>query len=167
VPSADKLYLVGFMGAGKSSVGRALGQRLGWRVIDIDAWIEERERQPVADIFAARGEAAFRALERGAVRAALAPRHVVVATGSGTFADATNRAAVLDDGTVVWLDAPFETVVARVPADGRRPLARDREAFAALYASRVATYRLAHVRIDTAAAVVDEVVERILDRLGW
>ena len=165
--SADKLYLVGFMGAGKSSVGRALGQRLGWRLIDIDAWIEERERQSVADLFATRGEAAFRAIERGAGRAALAPRHVVVATGSGTFADPTSRAAMLDDGTVVWLDAPFETVVARVPQDGRRPLAKDRDAFAALYASRVAAYRLAHLRIDTAAAVVDEVVERILDRLGW
>lgn len=165
--SADKLYLVGFLGAGKTSVGRALSRRLGWRLIDIDEWIEERERQSVADIFAARGEAAFRAMEREAVRSALAPRHVVVATGGGTFADATNRTAMLADGTVIWLDAPFDTLVARVPPDGRRPVAPDREAFAALHASRVAAYRLAHVRLDTAGIAVDEVVERILDRLGW
>lgn len=165
--SPDKLYLVGFMGAGKSSVGRALAQRLGWRLLDIDEWIEARERQSVADIFATRGEAAFRAIEREAVRAALAPRHVAVATGSGTFADPSNRAAMLGDGTVIWLDAPFDTVVARVPQDGRRPLAKDREQFAALYAIRSATYRLAHVRIETTGSAVDEVVERILDRLGW
>lgn len=165
--SSDKLYLVGFLGAGKSSVGRALGLRLGWRVIDVDEWIEARERQSVADIFTARGELAFRALEREAVRAVLPARHVVVATGSGTFADPTNRTSMLEDGTVIWLDAPFDTLVARVPPDGRRPLAKDRDQFAALFASRLATYRLAHLRIDTAAAAVDEVVERILDRLGW
>lgn len=165
--SGDKLYLVGFLGAGKSSVGRALGLRLGWRVIDVDEWIEARERQSVADIFATRGEPAFRAIEREAVRAALPVRHVVVATGSGTFADPTNRTSMLEDGTVIWLDAPFDTLVGRVPPDGRRPLAKDRDQFAALFASRLATYRLAHLRIDTAAAAVDEVVERILDRLGW
>jgi shikimate kinase len=137
---ADKLYLVGFMGAGKTSVARALGRRMGWDVEDIDHRIEAREHQRVAEIFARRGEPYFRSIERAVLQDLLAQRHVVVATGGGTFVDAENRAAMLADGAVAWLDVPLERVIERVPADGRRPLAADRVEFERLFHLRRTAY---------------------------
>ena len=125
--TADKIYLVGFMAAGKTTVARALAARLGWRAEDIDELIEARERRTVADIFARNGEPYFRTLEREILRLLLPLRHVVVATGGGTFMDPDNRAAINMDGVSVWLDVPFEELLARLPADGRRPLAADRD----------------------------------------
>jgi shikimate kinase len=92
--TADKIYLVGFMAAGKTTVARALAERLGWRAEDIDELIEARERRTVADIFARNGEPYFRGLEREILRLLLPMRHVVVATGGGTFMDPDNRAAI-------------------------------------------------------------------------
>ena len=120
--TADKIYLVGFMAAGKTTVARALADRLGWRSEDIDELIEARERRTVAEIFARSGEPYFRALERDILKLLLPLRHVVVATGGGTFMDPENRAAINMDGVSVWLDVPLEELVARLPADGRRPL---------------------------------------------
>lgn len=163
----DKIYLVGFMLAGKSTVARSLGQRLGWRVEDVDERIEARERMSVAQIFASRGEAHFRMVEREVVRALLPPRNVVVATGGGTFVDPENRAAMNEDGFSVWLDVPFDVVLKRLPPDGRRPLAASRSGMEMLYATRRAAYQLAHLRLDAGSAPVDELVERLLDRLGY
>jgi shikimate kinase len=161
--AVDKIYLVGFMGSGKTTVARALARRLGWQVEDIDELIEARERRLVADIFAKSGEPYFRRLEREIVHLLLPLRHVVVATGGGTFVDADNRAVMLRDGFSIWLDVPFEAVLARVPADGRRPLAADRAQMGQLFASRQAAYALADMRIDTGLAPAEEIAERILD----
>src|SRR5207302_3251864 len=100
---ADKVYLVGFMAAGKTTVARALAKRLDWQAVDIDELIEQREHEPVAAIFAKKGEAYFRAAEREVLTAQLGPRHLVVATGGGTFVDVQNRAAINRDGVSVWL----------------------------------------------------------------
>jgi shikimate kinase len=162
----DKIYLIGFMGAGKSTTARALGSRLGWRVEDVDERIEARERRAVADIFAAEGEAYFRAAERDVVRQLAADRELVVATGGGTFVDAENRAVIRADGAAIWLDVPFEVALERAPRDGRRPLAADRVQFEALYLARRAAYQQAHARFD-ASVPVQELVERILDWLGY
>jgi len=162
----DKLYLVGFMGAGKTTVARALGKRIGWRVEDVDERIEARERRSVSTIFAQDGEPGFRRLERDVLAELLPLRHTVVATGGGTFAEADNRSALLADGAVAWLDLPFERLVDRVPADGRRPLASDREQMAQLYQRRQVAYSLAHVRVD-AGRPVDEVIERLLEWMGY
>lgn len=164
--TTDKIYLVGFMAAGKTTVARALARRLGWRVEDVDELIEVRERLTVADIFARHGEAYFRGVEREIVRLLLPLRHVVVATGGGTFMDPETRAALNMDGTSVWLDVPFDTVLSRLPADGRRPLAADRAQMERLFALRQTAYIHAHLRIDAAHAPAEEIAEQILDKVG-
>ena len=164
--NADKLYLVGFMGAGKTSVAKAVGRRIGWRVEDIDHVIEARERRWVAEIFARDGEPRFRALERTVLHELLPQRQIVISTGGGTFVDPDNRAAMLADGAVVWLDAPLEQIIQRVPADGRRPLAADRVQMEQLFLARQAAYSQAHLRVD-ASRPVPENVERILEWIGY
>ena len=89
----DKIYLVGFMGAGKSTVARALGKRLDWKVEDIDARIERAERRDIPTIFRDNGEPYFRAREREALIDLLPERGAVVASGGGTFADASQPRA--------------------------------------------------------------------------
>jgi len=162
---ADKVYLVGFMAAGKTTLARALAKRLDWQAVDVDELIEARERQTVAEIFARHGEAYFRALERQVIVEQLPPRHLVVATGGGTFADVQNRAAINGDGVSVWLDVPLDRLIGRVPADGRRPLAADRPGFERLYHQRRAAYEQAHVRLDAGRASVDALVEQLVDWL--
>ena len=161
----DKIYLVGFMGAGKSSVAGALGTKLGWRVEDIDDLIERRERMAVADIFSQRGEAYFRRVERAVLAAQVPMRHAVVATGGGTYVDPANRSLIDRDGVAIWLDVSLTRVIERLPSDGRRPLAADRAAMVRLFRDRQAAYRRAHLRLDAGAASVGELVERIIDRL--
>ena len=162
---ADKIYLVGFMAAGKTTLARALARRLDWQAVDIDELIEKRQHQAVADIFAKHGEAYFRSLERQVLLEQIGPRHLVVATGGGTFADPQNRAAINADGASVWLDVPLERLIARVPAGGRRPLAADRAGFEHLYHQRRAAYEQAHVRLDAGRAGVEALVEQLLDWL--
>ncbi|MEP7304544.1 MAG: shikimate kinase [Acidobacteriota bacterium] len=162
---ADKIYVVGFMAAGKTTLARALAKRLGWRAVDIDELVEQRERMAVADIFTRHGEPYFRAAERAVLLEQLPPRHLVVATGGGTFVDASNRAAINGDGLSVWLDAPLDRVIARLPSDGRRPLASDRVTFERLYHQRRTAYQFAHVRLDAGRASVDALVEQVMDRL--
>jgi shikimate kinase len=162
---ADKVYLVGFMGAGKSTLARALAKRLDWRVEDIDERIERAERRDIPSIFRQHGEPYFRALERASLIELLDVRGAVVATGGGTFEDPRNRELMLRDGVVIWLDVPFSTILDRVPLDGRRPLAADRGALEALYNQRLAAYRLAPVRVDASRGPVDLLVDQIVDGL--
>ncbi len=163
---AEKIYLVGFMGAGKTTLARALAKRLDWRAVDVDELIEARERASVSEIFARRGEGYFRAIERAVLAEQIGQPHLVVATGGGTFVDVQNRAAILGDGLCVWLDVPLERLVDRVPVDGRRPLAADRSGFERLYHQRRTAYEQAHLRLDAGRAGVDALVEQLVDWLG-
>jgi shikimate kinase len=164
--TVDKVFLVGFMAAGKTTVARALAARLGWRAEDVDELIEARERRTVADIFARQGEPYFRSLEREILRLLLPLRHIVVATGGGTFVDPDNRAAMNRDGLSIWLDVPFEEVLGRLPADGRRPLAADRIQMERLFATRQLAYAQAHMRVDAGGIRAEAVVERIMDGIA-
>ena len=162
----DKVYLVGFMGAGKTTVAAALGRRIGWRAEDIDGRIEARERRSVTTIFSQDGEAYFRRAEREVLLDLLPERNVVVATGGGSFVDPDMRATMLTDGAVAWLDLPLTHVIERIPADGRRPMAADLVQMEQLYARRRLSYAAAHVRID-ADRPVHEIVERLLEWIGY
>jgi shikimate kinase len=160
------IYLVGFMGSGKSTVGRHLAERLGWSFFDIDSEIEEAEQQPIALIFATRGEPEFRRIETEAIRRRTASvelgRPAVVALGGGAFTIESNRKLLENNGVTVWLDCPFEIVARRVAGDAGRPLAQDPVRFAALYQSRMEGYRLAHIHIaiesDDPAATVEAIL---------
>jgi shikimate kinase len=160
------IYLVGFMGSGKSTVGRSLAHRLGWSFFDLDAEIERAENMTIAEIFAARGESEFRRIEAEMVvqhvRWIERGRPAVVALGGGAFANPATRQLLSDNGVTVWLDCPFETVARRVARDPSRPLARDPEEFQALYIARRESYGLADVRVAIAEEEPAVVVEMIL-----
>lgn len=166
------IYLVGFMGSGKSTIGRLLAERLGWSFFDTDEEIEAAGRMTVAEIFAARGEPEFRRIETEIVRRHVAwverGRPAVLALGGGAFVEPSNRELLLNNGVTVWLDCPFEVVNRRVAQASHRPLARDPEKFAALYDSRREVYRLADARIriesDDPAAAVEAILSHPLLR---
>lgn len=145
------IYVVGFMGAGKSTVGRHLAHRLGWSFFDLDDEIEAAEKIAIAEIFSMRGEPEFRRIEsdmlRQHVRWIERGRPAVLALGGGAYTIAANRELVVCNGITVWLDCPFETVQRRVAQATHRPLARDPDAFAALYQSRRECYSLADVHV--------------------
>lgn len=163
---ADKIYLVGFMAAGKTTLARALAARLHWRVDDTDALIERREGMTVADIFAQRGESGFRTAEQAALRALLTDRCIVIATGGGTFVAPGNRDLINGDGVSIWLDVSLQRVMERLPADGRRPLATDRHRLERLFLTRQSAYRQARVRLDADRAQTDDLVEQVCDWLA-
>ncbi len=153
------------MGAGKTTLAQALGRRLGWRVEDVDALIEERERRTVAEIFAREGEPYFRALERQVIFSLLPVRHAVVATGGGTFVDPDNRAAINADGVSVWIDLPFDQLLARIRPDGRRPLAANLAQLTQLYDARRLAYQSAHIRLEARGRRTEELIDQLLDQL--
>ena len=163
--TTDKIYLVGFMASGKSTIARALAARLRWRAEDVDDLIEAREHHTVSEIFAQQGEPYFRTVEREILRLLQPMRHLVVATGGGTFADPENRAFINLDGVSVWIDLPLADLIPRIPLDGRRPLAANRAQLEQLYLARVDAYRLAHVRVCAARVPVSAVVDRILETI--
>lgn len=163
--TTDKIYLVGFMASGKSTIARALAARLRWRSEDVDDLIEARERKRISEIFAQHGEPHFRAAEHEILRLLQPMRHLVVATGGGTFAEPENRALINLDGVSVWIDLPLGDLIPRIPLDGRRPLAANRAQLEQLYAARVDAYRLAHVRVGAARVPVSAVVDRIMEAI--
>ncbi len=161
----DKIYLVGFMAAGKTTLAQGLSRRLGWRAEDVDLLIEARERRTVAEIFAREGEPYFRSVERQVIYSLLPQRYIVVATGGGTYMDPENRAAINADGVCVWIDAPFDVLLDRIPADGRRPLANDRVQMALLYENRRLVYQQAHIHLDASRARSEELVDELIEQL--
>lgn len=159
----DKVYLVGFMGAGKSSVARALGARLGWRVQDIDELIESREHQSIATVFARDGEVYFRQREHEVLCGLVHERQLVVATGGGTFVGTDNRSIINNDGASIWLDVSFSQVLDRLRSDTTRPLATDHSRMQTLFETRRAAYALADFRVDASLTSIDEQIEQILE----
>jgi shikimate kinase len=146
------IYLVGFMGSGKTTVGRILADRLGWEFVDLDAEIEAEQKATVAEIFERCGEEYFRQLETDAVRKRVhmvrAGQPMVIALGGGAFLREENYDLLEDHGVTVWLDCPLELVRKRVEGGASRPLARDPNGFADLYAARRPGYARADYRVE-------------------
>ena len=159
--------LVGFMGSGKTTVGRLLAAQLAWRFLDLDQQIEEHAGLPVSEIFSRSGEPAFRDLEHECLLRALgwaAERNLplVLALGGGTFVQPRNVNALRDAGaTVLWLDCPVDELLQRCVMMADRPLFRDEASFRKLYEDRLPFYQQADHRIESHADS-REAVERIL-----
>jgi shikimate kinase len=164
------LFLVGFMGAGKTCVGQALSRQLGWQFEDLDDRIQAREAQTIAQIFRSAGEEAFRIAEHEAIQELLAtvgsaPR--VVALGGGAFAQ--NQNATLLEATgfpIVFLDAPVEELWRRCRGQAlERPLRRDKTQFRELYAARRPYYLRAGLRVETSGKPIETIAAEVASRL--
>jgi shikimate kinase len=165
--SGKSVFLVGFMGAGKSTVGRLLARRLGLCFVETDAMIVAREGKSIAEVFGERGEAYFRQCEADVLDDLADKRGHVVATGGGFPCRPGVMERLRALGMVVWLAAEFDALYERANRVGGRPVlaGRSREEAAALYDSRQAYYRHAHLAIDTSHLGVDAVVARIVRHL--
>lgn len=160
------LYLVGFMGCGKTTIGQSLARRIGWHFVDLDCDIEKAHGAAIQQIFRDHGETHFRQLEHEAliarVREVERGRPMVVALGGGAFVQPENYRLLEDHGVTVWLDVPFEMIRRRVPDDGARPLALDPAKFEALYNTRRAQYQLADHRVDVLSEDPETTVDAIM-----
>jgi shikimate kinase len=158
------LYVVGFMAAGKTTIGKLLADQLGWTFADLDDDIEAAARRSISEIFETQGEPEFRRIENEAlrtrVRAIERGSPTVLALGGGAYIQPANFELVRNNGITVWLDCPLDIVKRRVAAATHRPLARDPERFEQLYQQRQEAYARADFRIqilgdDPSAAVAD------------
>ena len=157
------IYLLGFMGVGKSTVGLLLAQQLGWRFIDLDATIEAEQGATVREIFERAGEPYFRRIERAALIEASQSAPAVIALGGGTFVQPANFEFIRSTGGItVWLDCSLEELRRRCEGKNDRPLFRDPVSFAGLFEQRLPYYRLANYRISTEGREPQEVVRQIL-----
>jgi len=162
--SMPRIFLVGFMGAGKSSVGTALAARLGYQFFDLDNEIERRLGTPIPDVFAHRGEAAFRAAESDELARFAELDGVVVATGGGAFCSEANREVIHSTGGVsVFLDLPWAELQRRLAHDhADRPMYGDTRQARRLFEERLPQYLCALVRIALAG---DESPEEVAGRV--
>lgn len=162
------IVLVGFMGTGKSSVGKILAKKLGRRFVDVDAWIEDSERTKIRDIFESRGEAAFRVLEKAAIAHFSAEEGLVLTTGGGAVLDPDNLAALRTNGVIVALMATPETVYQRVRHSRHRPLLNGEDMFSEirrLMEIRRPHYEGADLRFDTDGCTAAQVAVMIAGAL--
>jgi shikimate kinase len=165
--------LTGFMGSGKSTVGRLLASQLAWHFIDLDAEIEQHTGLQISQIFEQKGELVFRDIEHKCLARALGwaseqDARVVLALGGGTFAQPRNAALIHNFGSpqrsgvvMIWLDCPMEGLLQRCVLMGDRPLFRDEASFRKLYEERLPYYQQADYRIESSGEPI-RVVEQIL-----
>jgi shikimate kinase len=165
--------LTGFMGSGKSTVGRLLASQLAWHFIDLDAEIEQHTGLQISQIFEQKGELVFRDIEHKCLTRALGwaseqDARVVLALGGGTFMQPRNAALIRNFGSpqrsgvaMIWLDCPMEGLLQRCVLMGDRPLFRDEASFRKLYQERLPYYQQADYRIESSGEPI-RVVEQIL-----
>ncbi len=170
---ARAVFLVGFMGSGKSSVGRALGRRLNWRFEDLDERVQARENRSIAAIFRDSGELAFRQAEHAALLELLAEvkatTPVVAALGGGAFTQPENAELLNAAGALtIFLDAPASELWRRCRSDQElveRPLQKDQKQFGDLYEARRPHYLRASLRVDTAGKDIESIATEIISLL--
>jgi shikimate kinase len=160
------IYLVGFMGSGKSTVGRLLADEIGWNFIDLDEEIERSQGTAITEIFERQGEAAFRRMESAAlcqrVRAIECGKPHVISLGGGAFLSEENFNLVSNNGVTIWLDCPLETIERRVAGFTHRPLARDPARLRELFEARRPGYSRADYRVQVDGDDAQATVRRIL-----
>lgn len=160
----QNIVLVGFMGAGKTTVGRVLAKQLNWTFVDTDAVIEQEQQVTIAQLFEQQGELQFRRLETQTLKQVLSGSNQVIATGGGAVLAQENCEAMLQDGFVVALTADLATIVRRVGGDQARPLLQGNlnDRVALLLEQRKHAYDFADIKIDTSKLTIDQIIENIL-----
>ncbi|MGB7199524.1 MAG: shikimate kinase [Acidobacteriaceae bacterium] len=167
-----RIVLTGFMGAGKSTIGPRLAQRLGWTFIDLDEEIVRTEQQNIAQIFESIGEARFLELEQNALATTLRPENIVLALGGGAIETAANRQRIQEDDAtlLLYLAAPLEVLIERCEQQQlhrkavRRPILEKRAELAERFQRRRPLYELADWTVDTTGKTLDELVHIIMTR---
>jgi shikimate kinase len=166
------IFLIGFMGSGKSTVGRMLAEEIGWRFADLDDDIEHAHHRTVSDIFQHLGEEEFRRIEHEAiVQRVLSIRRgepTVLSLGGGAFTREENIELLHENGITIWIDTDFEIMRKRVQSSDHRPLARNQERFERLYHERRKFYSRAefHVPVhvnDSRIALAEVLKLKLLD----
>ncbi len=161
------ISLTGFMGCGKSTIGRLLARQIGWHFADLDLQIAERARMSIPEIFDRRGEPAFREMETGVLQHVLgeAVEHhkpTVIALGGGTLTQPQNLALLRSHGCLtIWIECPIEELLSRCSRITNRPLFRDETSFRQLYEQRLPFYQQADYRLQNTGEAL-RVVEEIL-----
>ena len=161
------VILCGFMATGKSTVGKRLAELVGFDFIDLDIAIETEEGVSIPQIFAERGEPAFRALESRMVKKMMDQSGFVIATGGGTIVNPSNLANLKKCGVVIALTADIPTILQRTATDTHRPLLRtqneeDREArIRSLLEQRMSAYSQADIMLDTSSLTIEEVAQKL------
>lgn len=157
------IYLLGFMGSGKTTVGGLLARELGWPFIDLDAAIELGQGQTIREIFDREGEPFFRGIEHAALTEASKTEPAIIALGGGTFVQEPNVQFIRNrGGATVWLDSPYVELLRRCEGMNTRPLFRDLASFQQLLRQRLPYYQLAEYRVSTEGRAPQEVAEQIL-----
>jgi shikimate kinase len=168
-PSDRPIVLIGLMGAGKTTVGRRLAQRLGLPFVDADEEIEAAAGMTITEIFQMFGEDYFRDGERRVIARLIDGTPKVIATGGGAFMNERTRALILEKTTAVWLEADLETLVDRVRRRSTRPLLKDRDprqVLTDLANVRNPVYALAPIHVRSHPSPHDATVKAILKALG-
>ncbi|MGH7369531.1 MAG: shikimate kinase [Candidatus Methylomirabilaceae bacterium] len=163
-----RIVLTGFMGTGKTVVGRRLAERLGLAFIDLDDLIQEEAGMGIPEIFASEGEAGFRRRERALIAAIAKRDDVVLATGGGAVLDPENVRRFKTEGILVCLQAEPQTILERIGGDAGRPLLQASDWMArirALLEQRATAYATADLTVETSRLDVDEIVDRIVSHL--
>ncbi len=165
-PAVRRVALIGFMGAGKSTVGLILARRLGLEFVDLDQLVARSQGRSIAQIFQTDGEEVFRRMESECLRTLMDRPPCVLATGGGTPIRPENRDFFLTHARTFYLALPFRDLMARTGSDGTRPLlARPKKEIEALYRSRVQVYRMLGEVVPARGCSPDEVARTILERL--
>ncbi|SRR5581483_2202101 len=162
----ENIALIGFMGSGKSSIGRMLARKLGWDFADTDHLIVQRDGREISEIFATNGEAFFREQEHAAIESLRDSGRHIIATGGGIVTQPENVTLLREMSFVVWLTATEEVIFERVSRNTNRPLLQTpnpRETIAALHALRLPLYEsAAHFAIDTSTRSHAEIADEII-----
>lgn len=165
------LVLIGFMGSGKTSAGREISRRMGAEFLDLDDRIEHHAGMRVREIFATRGEAAFREMEREAIREAVSVAGRVIATGGGAFQNEENRRLLKRYAPVVFLEVTPGEVASRLSEDRTRPLLPGRgimeeREIVNMMDTRRPAYEQADLTVRTDGCTVSQVADQVLERIG-
>ncbi len=162
----ENIYLVGFMGSGKSTVGHILAEKLDMEFIDVDTEIEKKENKKISEIFKEKGEPYFRELEKKEIDLITRKKGIVVSTGGGLGADIENMKKMKETGTVIWLDVPIDIILKRCEKDINRPLLQQPfKDLKKLFEDRKKVYSMSDTHIKIENQTPEEIVQEILKRL--